>query len=165
MEHLLEYDNFLNAMMPFGDGFPLQSNTPENNNLGLTFENWNKKDPKRHIMKVIKQPDFQSWNFLGHAEKNKWSVGISVVENVGDPKVQIEITHVDGKPIDQFDLIEKLAKESLLKLKGASKTISSGMRYFSIQVPKIGNVGPILDFVEKCNNICWNDKTTPKNIY
>lgn len=153
MEHLLEYDNFLNEM------------TPQNNDLGYTFENWKKKNPKTRIMKVIKQPDFKSWNFLAHAEKNKWSVGISVVEDAGDPNVSIKVSHVDGKPTKEYDLIQKLAMESLFKLKGASKTISSGSRYFDVKVPKNGNVGPIVDFVEKCNNMCWNEKTLPRNIY
>lgn len=153
MEHLLEYDNFLNETI-----FPKDS-------LGWAFESWNKRNPKKHIMKVIKMPNQTSWNFLAHAEMNKWPVGISVVEDAGNPNVSIKVSHVDGKPTKEYDLIQKLAMESLFKLKGASKTISSGSRYFDVKVPKNGNVGPIVDFVEKCNNMCWNEKTLPRNIY
>lgn len=82
---------------------------------------------------------------------------IFLISDAGNPNVSIKVSHVDGKPTKEYDLIQKLAMESLFKLKGASKTISSGSRYFDVKVPKNGNVGPILDFVEKCNNICWND--------
>ena len=153
MEHLLEYDNFLNETF---------MHRSLDDDLSRSFDAWNKKDPKTHIMKVINQPGRKSWNFLAHAEMNKWSVVITVYEDAKDPDVKIQITHVNGKPTEEFRLIEKLANESLFKLKGAKKLTTTDLNYrlYEIAVPLkignsfIGNGKAIVNFVDKSNNIC-----------
>jgi hypothetical protein len=155
MEHLLEYDNFLN-----------ETNLANSDDLLSSFKIWRSKNPRNSFFEYKKFDKLEpfssrpgrSWKFLDAVQKKMYNVGISIFDIEGDPNMLINVYHVKGEPLTEFQEIEKLAKQSLIKLKGSSITGSSTNRGFSVKVPKNGNYGAIYNFIiQCCDEICYNE--------